>query len=347
MKNKILSFFSRFKLHFAFWGLVSILFMSLNLSSSGHSGIADMFTSLVEFLISVCIPVYVNLIFFIPLFFHERKFVQYALVVISFIVLFTLALCVVEIYILGMYKNFNDPHLFRHLFMTNLVIITIFVVTTSSLKLSKKWYMNRAEMQRLRLEKAEAELQFLRTQVNPHFLFNTLNNIYALVLSKENDKAGGMILKLSDIMDYMIHDSKAESVLLQTEINHIGNYLDLEKIRLTGQDHIDFVSQTDADHYRIAPFILLPFIENGFKHGISNTINNGYIKINIHAASGVLKFKVENSKPASSDKSINNGIGLSNIKRRLEIIYPGKHELEILDNPCSFKVSLSVRLDEN
>jgi LytS/YehU family sensor histidine kinase len=207
--------------------------------------------------------------------------------------------------------------------------------------------MGRAEMKRLRLEKAEAELQFLRTQINPHFLFNTLNNIYSLILSNQNEKAGGMILKLSGIMDYMIHDSKAEVVLLQTEINHIRNYLDLEKIRLTGQDHIDFISETDADDYRIAPFILLPFIENGFKHGISNTINNGYIKIRIHVAQGVLNFKVENSKPASTHKNGIGGIGLQNIRRRLEIIYPGRHELQILDNPCNFNVNLSVRLEIN
>lgn len=347
MNNKITSFLSRFKLHFVFWTLVILFFLSLNLSSSAHSTFIDIVKSLVEFIITSSILVYINLNIFIPRLFYERKYFQYAFILLLFISLYALLVSYIEMYVLHYYDNLKDPDLFRHLFISNLVIFILLVVITTTLKLSKKWYQSRAEMQRLRLEKLETELQFLRTQINPHFLFNTLNNIYSLILSKENEKAGGMILKLSGIMDYMIHDSKEETVPLQTEINHIRNYLDLEKIRLIGQDHVDFISETDKADYRIAPYILFPFIENGFKHGISNTIHNGFIKIGVNASNGILKFQVENSKPSNSDNDMNNGIGLSNIKRRLEIIYPGKHELEILDNSFSYHVNLTIQLNEH
>src|SRR5689334_12273808 len=346
MKNKIGSFFSRFKLHFAFWALVAGSCLTLNLTSSANWSATDIIESLVEFVLSTSIIVYINFYLLIPYFLNKRKYLLYVFILAASVVAYSWLVCATEVYLLNMYTEWGIPNLFRHLFASNIVMSALFVTTTTGLKLSKKWYMNRSEMQRLRLEKAEAELQFLRTQINPHFLFNTLNNIYSLILTKENEKAGGMILKLSDIMDYMIHESKEETVPLQAEINHIRNYLDLEKIRLTGQNNIDFMSETDAEHYMIAPFILLPFIENGFKHGISNTINNGYINIHLNAAKGILNFKVENSKPVSADKNLNNGIGLVNIKRRLEIIYPGRYELKIHDNARSFDVDLAINLDE-
>ena len=345
--KKVSYFFSRYKLHFAFWGLVIGLYLILQLSSLKNPSFTETLATMVEFIMTTAIIIYINLSFLIPYFLYKRKYFQYAAALIGSVIAYSWLVCFIELNILGFYSEIQDPLLFRHFFISNVVMNTLFIVTTTALKLSKKWYLNRAEMQRLRLEKAEAELQVLRTQINPHFLFNTLNNIYSLILSKENEKAGGMILQLSDIMDYMMHDSKDDAVPLQTEINHIRNYLDLEKIRLTGQDHIDFVSETDTDNYKVAPYILMPFIENGFKHGISNTINNGYIKISLSAAKGILNFRVENSKPASADKVSSKGIGLSNIKRRLQIIYPGRHELEILDNPCTFNVNLVINLHEH
>src|SRR5215213_8084587 len=213
MNTKISSFFSRYKFHFAFWGLVIVLNVVLKLSSSAKFTLASILSTLFEFIITTAIIVYINLNFLIPYFLYKRKYFQYAVALVASIILYSWLVCYIEINVLGFYSDIKDPNLFRHFVVSNIVMCTLFVVTTTALKLSKKWYVNRAEMQRLRLEKLETELQLLRTQINPHFLFNTLNNIYSLILSKENEKAGGMILKLSGIMDYMIHDSKEETVL--------------------------------------------------------------------------------------------------------------------------------------
>lgn len=340
------NFFVRFKLHFLFWFLFLTLFISLNLSSSGKFTTSDLVRSTLEVIITSTLLVYINLYFFLPRFFYTGRYLLYSIILLIYIPFYTLLLCLVEIGLLKFYGDVSDVTLIRHIFISNLVFSLLFVVITTALKLSRKWFVSREEMQRLRLEKLEAELQFLRTQMNPHFLFNTLNNLYSLILTGENEKAGDMVLKLSGIMDYMLHDSKSDRVELITEINQLQNYLDLERIRFSDTDRISFTCESDNPSYQIAPSILLPFIENGFKYGISNTIHNGFIRVDIKAKNGALDFTVENSKPPEITHNRNNGIGLSNIKRRLEILYPNYHSLKITDGPLNYHVHLKLLLNE-
>jgi len=189
----------------------------------------------------------------------------------------------------------------------------------------------------------ETELKFLRTQIQPHFFFNTLNNIYSLTL-KKSDEAPDVILKLSHLMSYMLYESTAPLVPLAKEIDYLHNYLDVEQLRFGSRLSISFTIEGITAGIQIPPMILILFLENSFKHGVKNNINNILIAIRLSVQDGFLFFHVEN--PISEEeKGLNpNGIGLKNVRRRLDLLYGDKHTLEIRENNQLFTVSLKMPL---
>jgi len=202
-----------------------------------------------------------------------------------------------------------------------------------------------AELKEMEKQKLEVELNTLKEQLNPHFMFNTLNNIYSLSLDK-SDKAPEFILKLSDLMSYTLYECKEKFVPISKEIDFIKNYLELERIRVRDGVKIDFNIKGDSLNKKISPLLLLTFIENAFKHGINTRPNNPFIKIDLDfETNNKLLFKIENSKPKiEAINTENNGIGLKNAKKRLNLLYPDKHQLKISDNELVFLVELEIEL---
>lgn len=173
----------------------------------------------------------------------------------------------------------------------------------------------------LEKEKVVAELQFLKNQTNPHFLFNTLNNLYALA-RKQSEKTPEAILQLSKFMRFVLYDTNRPTISLQEEVQMIGNYISLEKLRFGERVKVSFDTQKNLEAYQISPLILLPLVENAFKHGASELEEGGYINIVLEVEKGVLTFQVKNNfRPDSGIRS--EGIGLSNLKRQLDLQYPG------------------------
>ncbi len=192
-------------------------------------------------------------------------------------------------------------------------------------------------------EKLEAELKFLRTQTNPHFLFNTLNNIYALARKKSDDTAD-VVMKLSKLLRFMLYESKKDRISISDELKMLNDYIELEKIRYNERLTIRFTRSIDDDTHPIAPLILLPFVENAFKHGAGETRFNSYIDISAQLRKGHLNFIVENSKEDDGEDSITENIGLSNVRRQLELMYP-EHNLDIQIHKAVFKINLNINLD--
>lgn len=191
-------------------------------------------------------------------------------------------------------------------------------------------------------EKLEAELKFLRTQTNPHFLFNTLNNIYALARKKSDDTAD-TVLKLSKLLRFMLYESKNDSISIAEELKVLADYIELERIRYNERLTIQFTRSIDDDTQSIAPLILLPFVENAFKHGASETRFNSFIHIQAQLQRGQLIFTIENSREEEGEEKIKENIGLSNVRRQLELMYP-EHHLDIEPGKKIFKVTLSINL---
>lgn len=202
---------------------------------------------------------------------------------------------------------------------------------------------NRKQQRLLKLEeeKKSMELKFLKNQLNPHFFFNTLNNLYTLTLKKD-DKAPEVIAKLSEILDFVLYRCNEDYVSIEKEIALIENYIALEKLRYDeNRLNISFTKDI-SENNKISPLIILTFIENAFKHGVVNETEKAEIQLNLESKKNQIVFSIENTKPQNELASITNKskIGLENVRKQLDLLYPKRHQLEIEETPTHFKVKL-------
>jgi hypothetical protein len=188
---------------------------------------------------------------------------------------------------------------------------------------------------------AEMELQLLKSQLNPHFYFNTLNNLYGLAMIAPK-KAPDAILKLSDIMEYVIYDCRQDKVPLGKELKFLQSYVELEKLRYDENARISLQITGKADNKSISPMLLIQFVENAFKHGMENEKYNSYLEININIQNGSLDYESTNSINGHSAK--NGGVGLTNVRKRLDLLYPRKHDLQVMPGDHEFRVKLKLTL---
>ena len=202
----------------------------------------------------------------------------------------------------------------------------------------KKWIKDVQHMNELQAINLRTELEQLKSQVNPHFLFNTLNNLLVLVKT-DAEKASQVLLGLSDLLRYQLYDSSREKILLSKDINFIENLLSLEKIRKTDFDYT-IRTRGNIESIALPPFLFIPFVENAIKHGAS-TVGHSYLELDFCIDDGKLHFTARNSKPAIKKNGIG-GIGLKNITRRLELLYPGKHQLLIKDESTDYTANLII-----
>ncbi len=219
------------------------------------------------------------------------------------------------------------------------------VGVASTVKLLEDRIQGQLREEELRREKLQSELNFLRAQTNPHFLFNTLNNIYALA-RKQSPNTAPVVMKLSQILRFMLYECTQPRIPLNDEIKVIRDYIELEKLRYNKRLSISFIDAVDEPGRLIAPLLLLPFVENAFKHGSSETRFETYINIELKLQEGQLELTIANSK---DDDPImkSNGIGLQNVRRQLELIYPGQHQLEITNESQRFTVLLTIDLNRD
>jgi two-component system, LytTR family, sensor kinase len=204
-------------------------------------------------------------------------------------------------------------------------------------------YQNSLKIKNLQKLQTETELNFLKAQVNPHFLFNTLNNLYATARVESPTTASGL-LKLADLMRYMFTKANQEAVLLTEEIAYLDNYIDLEKMRLNEGARISFLKKGDFSGKKIAPMLLLPFVENAFKHGVEKQLDNIFVEINLSLQGDILYFQVENNKQFEDKHPLSIGSGLENVKKRFAIGYPNQHGIDISETKEKFSVKLWINL---
>ena len=233
-----------------------------------------------------------------------------------------------------------------------LISVYLVVAVASAFSLLKNNYSAVAKNEELKnrileaqLKLKEQELQYLKMQIHPHFLFNTLNTIYGLSLSN-NQSTPEMILQLSDLLDYILYQTRKPLVKLEDEVNHIRNYIDLEKKRFREDLEIEFHSDPIPENIQIAPMLLLPFVENSFKHGKGN---DGKLKISVelNLNGEIMDFRIVNSLSKKTEESFGEGIGLENIQRRLQILYENEHNLKVEEALDNYRVLLNLNLAKN
>jgi len=214
---------------------------------------------------------------------------------------------------------------------------------TITVKLLRIQLAGKEREKKLLKGKMEAELKFLRHQTNPHFLFNTLNNIYALA-RKKSDNTAEVVLRLSKLLRFILYESKNELITMVEELKILDDYLELEKVRYDQRLTINFEKEIDDYSAKIAPLLLLPFVENAFKHGASESRFDALIDIDVKLHQGHLTFTIENTKESSDSEQIVDNIGLGNVRRQLELMYAA-YDLEVQNKESSFAVHLYINLN--
>jgi len=332
-------------LHLSFWS-VYLSFFLYQVSSYQRGDEVDwnrVFTIVSVQVGFAAIISYLNYFYLLPNFLEKKKAAKYLLI---FIVLFFTIITIrifLERYLLDGFTH-QDRYLYRTRFVVQTITSNFFIVIfVGMLRFAQDWFELDAKRKEIEHEKLIAELNFLKAQINPHFLFNTLNNLYYLAYSK-SDNTTEVIDKLSKMMRYMIYDSNHPKVLLSKEIEYMKNYVSLERLRLNNEIPIEFEVKGNLDDCQIAPLIFIAFLENAFKHGVSNAKDNCWVKVVVEVSDNKCIYTVENSKVRQQNVEGKSGIGLANIKRRLELSYPGNHELQVKDLNDSYLVQLKLNL---
>jgi LytS/YehU family sensor histidine kinase len=203
----------------------------------------------------------------------------------------------------------------------------------------------RERLKLIEVEKVNAELAYLKAQINPHFLFNTLNSIYSLALTN-NNKTAESIVKLADMMRYVLNESNFEEVLVVKEKEYIFNFIELQILRLSPSVKLSCSWEGSADHLKISPLIIIPFIENAFKHGV-NSEEDSEISMHVSIIDTELKLQIKNKIVTESNATLDkSGIGIATTKRRLELLYPEKHTLSCVEKNGWYCVDLKIRLND-
>lgn len=238
----------------------------------------------------------------------------------------------------------NRPPLFTIINIWLAFVEIAFVVAVAVIIKFVRIQFRSKEMEKILLkEKLETELKFLRNQTNPHFLFNTLNNIYALALKKSDDTPD-VVMKLSKLLSFMLYETKKATISIGEEVKILDDYIELERIRYNGRLDISFIREIDDETEQIAPLLLLSFVENAFKHGASESMFESYIHIDMKLVNGILNFVIENNKESTVKQPVNGNIGLANVRRQLELMYK-EYELQVNDKQDFFAVQLMINLN--
>ena len=284
-----------------------------------------------KYAFNIMAAIWINHFILIPYFFDKKRYVMYGLLLIGSIFL----VAYLEAYTKNNWSGVTKTFLF-HFYTTGTGMAAFF--------LRRNMIIQRENAEKEKLQK-EMELTYLKEQVNPHFLFNSLNSIYSLS-REQSPETPDLVMQLSELMRYQLESSKNDTVLLKEELEFIENYLLLEEKRLSKRCTIEFVIDGDFLDLRIAPMLLIPFIENAVKHGAQSTNNQSLIDISTSLKNSTLQFCVVNSKPSQVSISHREGLGLENVRRRLKLLYPNSHELKIVDLENTYRVNLSIDLTD-
>jgi two-component system, LytTR family, sensor kinase len=350
VRHKLLVIFT----HILLWGLFLVL--PLFIYRIRIPGVHFFYREIINkaFLIALF---YFNFYYLLPRLFKNRRIFSYVLSLMAALIFLCVQQLILETWFLRLYprrpdrfypagavlaKNGKDGMIYLITLQHALSSGTVILLLSGFIKLAHSLFISEKQKKILENERLNAELNFLKLQINPHFLFNTLNSIYSQAHFK-SEQTEHSILKFSRIMRYVLYDSTAEKISLSQDLEYISNYIDLQKLRLSKNITIHYDVPGTVNGLVIAPLLLITFIENAFKHGISYTAPSE-IKIAIAVTGNQLLLTVGNAMTQSS-REASGGVGLINAQRRLNVLYPGRHTLDVVENNHLYIVNLKIELD--
>lgn len=337
------SFFLKYRLHhFFFWMLLFGLWYMLRYED--YSTQAKAFQVTLVKVADLALLVYVTNYLLIPKLLYKRKYLLFALVFIVMIV----ASSVYKMNVIG--RITNNPLLLdlggnlKDRIYDNVIPHFFLVIAGAAIKLMFDQISLQKKMADMAKEKAEAELNFLKSQINPHFLFNSLNSVYFLI-DKNNPDARQALHKFSDMLRYQLYEANGEKIPIEKEISYLKDYVDLQKLRKDENYSVQFNCPADVKGFSIEPLLLIPFVENAFKHISHKNRQPNFVKVDMSRSNGIFEFTVENSKETGIQTTEHHGgIGMNNVKRRLELLYPGRHELKIENGSDIYKINFKLKI---
>ena len=346
MKKVFPIFQSRLLQHSLFWILSLYIFLRIIVQQEAIYAIDIIYAGL--FHLCLLLIVYLNLYLLIPRFLQQGQFLLYSISLLGLII-FSIPLNHWLVDSLGslLFEGYYFISEFSALEIGQFSIV--YLGLSSLLKWSKAWFIlheKNQQIQQLEQEKLDMQLQALKAQINPHFLFNSINSIYALALDKDQ-RTPELVLGLSNCLRYMLYECQAAQVPLEKELNYISEYIALQQMRLDKPEQVQFEIEGTIDSQMIAPLLLIPILENGFKHGLKGRLQERYFHIHIHIEQKHLKCNAMNNKALENSPlqtKTDSGLGLSNLKQQLNLLYPQKHHLEIKETNSTFSVLLQLEL---
>ncbi|HEX7845866.1 MAG TPA: histidine kinase [Chitinophagaceae bacterium] len=330
--------------HVLFWMLLFGLWFMFRHSEYRNDSIA--FTVTLIKVVDLAVLVYITNYVLLPQLFYRKKYVGFAIVLLLMI----MGSSLLKMQILGNYLN--DPRLlyfgdhWKARVYDNFLPHLFLVIAGAAIKLMFDYAKMQQRLVEIAKEKAETELNFLKSQINPHFLFNSLNSVYFLI-KKDNPEAREALHKFSEMLRYQLYEMSGDKIPIEKEITYLEDYVALQQLRKDEGYSVQFNCDDNVKGFSIEPLLLIPFVENAFKHISHNNDKNNFVKLDISRSNGTLSFKVENSKEAVSQwEGQQGGIGLVNVKRRLELLYPEKHELKIEETAKTYSVKLDLSIPQ-
>lgn len=343
------AFFINYKLHhLIIWMLVFGLWYFLRYEDYALESTAFKVT-LIK-VADLALMVYITNYLLIPKLLYRKQYFWFAF----FFILMIIISSVLKMNILGRLMNnttlLNLTGNLKARIYDNVIPHFFLVLAGAAIQLMVDYVKMQQRMVEMAKEKAEAELNFLKSQINPHFLFNSINSVYFLI-DKSNADARGALHKFSDMLRYQLYEMNGNRVTIEKEIQYLQDYIGLQKLRKDDQYHIEFLCQPEVKDFSIEPLLLIPFVENAFKHISHNKNQPNFIKLQLSMNKGEFNFSIQNSKepghePLQVEKVMeqHSGIGLANVKRRLALLYPQKHSLTINNGFDIFKVVLRIKI---
>jgi sensor histidine kinase YesM len=298
--------------------------------------------------VDLALLVYITNYILIPRWLYKKKYVLFGTIYILVVVAFSLLKMWVEGQIMHRPDLFNLGTNLKVRVYDNIIPHFLLVTTGAAFKIMVDYARAQRRLGELAKEKAETELNFLKSQINPHFLFNSLNSVYFLI-DKENSQAREALHKFSDMLRYQLYECNGEKIPVEKEISYLKDYVDLQKLRGSENTIIEFTYAPDVKGFLIEPLLLIPFVENSFKH-LSHFSNGraNVIKIDMNSTKTDFQLQVMNTTESIAVNKLekDGGIGLKNVKRRLELLYPGRHNLTVQRTDNSFEINLRLAIDK-
>jgi hypothetical protein len=347
IENKL---FAKYKLHHViFWMLFLAFWMAIFASVTVNFELNLIYTG--TFVLLQIFSVYFTNHYLVPKFLYTKKYAKFAGSILLLVLAAGALLVTVDWYLFLPYRSPRESVYFwntGNLIYGSFLLVFFTTAAGGAIKFFSDHYKIQNKLEQIIQEKSDTELKFLKSQLNPHFIFNCLNSIYFLI-DKENTEARNYLGKFSEMLRYQLYDCNVEKIDISQEVKYLQNYVATQKLRRDSNYKISFNVDSNLSDVKIAPLVMIPFVENAFKHVSNHLDRDNLIDIHLTRNNGSLLFEVNNTKDSAEIKEFQNvgGIGLTNVCRRLELIYPGRYNLDIDESPEKYSVKLQIEIGEN